>query len=149
MTLVGRSSSKHLLRKYCIKNICRTTNPHIHLAPTFPPLQPPSQLILQILDRRLSLLPATAILPNLVLARPLISLEQLNLGRIHMLHHGIGLPFLKAEPQALMRIVLVVGLVLVVFDLDEIAIDGVGREGEGHERVDGCGFGDDLESPTL
>lgn len=66
-----------------------------------------------------------------------------------MLHHRIGLPLLEAEPQPLVRIVFVIGLVLVVFDLDEIAVDGVGRESEGHERVDGCGFGDDLESPTL
>ncbi len=48
-----------------------------------------------------------------------------------------------------MRIVFVVGLVLVVFHLDEIAVDGVGREGEGDERIDGCGFGDDFEGPTL
>lgn len=66
-----------------------------------------------------------------------------------MLHHRIGLPLLEAEPQALMRIVFVIGLVLVVFDLDELAVDCVRREGEGHERVDGCGFGDDFESPTL
>jgi len=66
-----------------------------------------------------------------------------------VLHHGIGLPLLEAEPQPFMRVVLVVGLVFVVFDLDEVVVDGVGREGEGDERVDGGRFGDELECPTL
>ena len=46
-----------------------------------------------------------------------------------------------------MRVVLVVGLVLVIFDLNEVAVDGRRVEGEGDEGVDGGGFGNDLEGP--
>lgn len=64
-----------------------------------------------------------------------------------MLHHLIGLPFLEAEPQTLVRVVLVVSLVLVVLDADEVGVFGLGVEGEGDEGVDGGGFGDDFEGP--
>ena len=46
-----------------------------------------------------------------------------------------------------MRVVFVVGLVFVVFDLDEVGVDGGGVEGEGDEGVDGGGFGDEGEGP--
>ena len=46
-----------------------------------------------------------------------------------------------------MRVVLVVCLVLVVFDLDEVGVDGCGVEGKGDEGVDGGGFGDEFEGP--
>lgn len=48
-----------------------------------------------------------------------------------------------------MRVVLVVGLILVVFDLDEVGVDGVGVEGEADEGVDGGGFGNEFEGPGL
>ena len=64
-----------------------------------------------------------------------------------MLHDLIRLPLLESETQPLVRVVLVVGLVLVVLDLDEVGVDGGGVEGEGDERVDGGGFGDDFEGP--
>ena len=48
-----------------------------------------------------------------------------------------------------MRVIFVVGLIFVVFDADEIGVDGVGVEGEGDEGVDGGGFGDDFEGPGL
>ena len=48
-----------------------------------------------------------------------------------------------------MRVVLVVRLILVVFNLDEVAVDRVGRQGQGDDGVDGCGLGDDFESPRL
>lgn len=48
-----------------------------------------------------------------------------------------------------MRVVLVVGLVFVVLDLDEIGVGGSGVEGEGDQRVDGRGFGEELEGPGL
>ena len=66
-----------------------------------------------------------------------------------MLHDGIGLPLLEAEAQPLVGVVLVVGLVLVVLELDEIAVDGGGVKGEGDEGVDGGGLGDDFEGPAL
>ena len=66
-----------------------------------------------------------------------------------MLHDLIGLPLLEAEAQPLVRIVLVVGLVLVVLDLDEVALDGGGVEGQGDESVNGGGFGDEFEGPGL
>ena len=64
-----------------------------------------------------------------------------------MLHDLIRLPLLEGEAQPFVRVVFVVGLVLVVFDLDEVGVDGGGVEGEGDERVDGGGFGDDFEGP--
>ena len=66
-----------------------------------------------------------------------------------MLHDRIGLPFLEAETQSLVGVVLVIGLVLVVLELDEVAVDGGRVEGEGDERIDGGGFGDDFEGPAL
>ena len=85
----------------------------------------------------------------MLLPRPLVRLKLLHLGAIHVLHDLIRLPLLEAEPQPLVRVVLVVGLVLVVLDLDEVAVDGSGVEGEGDEGVDGGGFGDDGEGPGL
>ena len=83
----------------------------------------------------------------MLLPRPLIRLELQHLGAIHMLHDLIRLPFLEAEAQTLMRVVLIVGLILVVLDLDEVAVDGGRVEGEGDEGVDGGGFGNDFEGP--
>ena len=83
----------------------------------------------------------------MLLPRPLVRLEFRHLGAIHVLHDLIGLPLLEAEPQTLMRVVLIVGLILVVFYLDEVAVDGGRVEGEGDEGVDGGGFGDDFEGP--
>ena len=79
---------------------------------------------LQILCRRLSLSSATAILPNVLLPRAFIRFKFLHLGAIHVLHHLICLPFLEAESQTFVGVVLVVRLVLVVLDLDEVAVDG-------------------------
>ena len=88
-------------------------------------------------------------LPHLFLPSPLILLKYLHLRAIHMLHDLIGLPLLERKPEAFVRIVLVVSLVLVVFYLDEVRVCGGGVEREGHERVDGGGFGDDFEGPGL
>lgn len=66
-----------------------------------------------------------------------------------MLHDLIRLPLLKAKPQPLMAIILIVRLVLVIFDLDEIAIHSSGIEGERDERVHHRGLGDDGEGPGL
>lgn len=85
----------------------------------------------------------------MLLTRPLVRLEFRHLGAVHVLHDLIRLPFLEAETQTLMRVVLVVGLILVVFDLDEVAVDGGRVEGEGDESVDGGGFGNDFEGPGL
>ena len=104
---------------------------------------------LQILCRGISLSSATTILPNVLLPRAFIRFELLHLRAIHVLHHLIRLPFLEAEPQTLVRVVLVVRLVLVVLDLDEVAVDGGRVKRKRDERVDGGGFGDDFECPRL
>lgn len=83
----------------------------------------------------------------MLLRRALICLKLLHLGAVHVLHDLIGLPLLEAEAETLVRVVLVVGLVFVVLDLDEVAVDGGGVEGEGDEGVDGGGLGDDFEGP--
>lgn len=102
---------------------------------------------LQVLRRRISLSSTTSILPDVLLAGTLVGFESLDLRAVHMLHDLVGLPLLEAEAKTLMRVVLVVRLILVVLDLDEIAVDGSGVEGEGDESVDGGGFGDDFEGP--
>ena len=66
-----------------------------------------------------------------------------------MLHNLICLPFLKAEAETLVRIVLVIRLIFVKLDLDEVAVDGGWVEGQGDYGVDGGSFGDDFESPRL
>ena len=48
-----------------------------------------------------------------------------------------------------MGIIFIVGLVFVVFYLDEVGVCGRRVEGEGDEGVDGGGFGDDFEGPGL
>ena len=83
----------------------------------------------------------------MLLARPLIRLKLLHLRTIHELHDLIRLPFLEAKTQPLVRVVLVIRLILVVLDLDEVALDGGWVEREGDEGIDGRGLGDDFESP--
>ena len=46
-----------------------------------------------------------------------------------MLHNLIRLPFLEAETQPLVRVILVIRLIFVVLDLDEVAVDGGCVEG--------------------
>ena len=55
----------------------------------------------------------------------------------------------KDLPQAFMRIILVIRLVLVVLDLDEIAVHGRRIQTQAHDRVDRRGLGDQLEGPAL
>ena len=85
----------------------------------------------------------------MLLARPLVRLEQLHLLAVHVLHHLIGLPLLEREPHPFVRVVLVVGLILVELDPDEVGIDGLGVERQADEGVDGGGFGDQAEGPGL
>lgn len=46
-----------------------------------------------------------------------------------------------------MRIILVVGLILVVLDLNEVRIYCVGIKGQRDDSVDGSGLGNELECP--
>ena len=104
---------------------------------------------LQVLSRRVTLSGATTILPDVLLTRPLIRLKLLHLGAVHVLHNLVRLPFLEAETQTLVRVVLIVRLILVVLDLDEVAVDGGRVQRQGDEGIDGGGFGNDFESPRL
>ena len=89
-----------------------------------------SNLRLQLLNRRRSLLrQPTPILPHMLLPGALILLELLQLGTIHQLGHVIRLPLLELKPEAFVAVVFVVGLVFVVFDLDEVGVNGAGVEG--------------------
>ena len=56
---------------------------------------------------------------------------------------------LERKPNTLVRVVLVVGLVLVVLDLDEVAVDGRRVQTQTDKRVDRGGLWDDLECPAL
>ena len=77
----------------------------------------------------------------------LIGLKHFHFLTIHKLHHLISLPLLETEPQPLMTVIFIVGLILVVLDLDKVAVYRSGVKGEGDEGVDGGGFGDDFEGP--
>lgn len=76
----------------------------------------------QLLRRSLTLRSTAPILFNRLLRRALVRLELLDLRTIHMLHHLVRLPLLEAEPQPLVRIILVVRLIFMILDLDEIRV---------------------------
>ena len=105
--------------------------------------------VLQILGRCVSILLARPVLPHVLLAGVLVRLKELNLLAIHMLHHVIRLPLLEAEAHALVAVVLIVGLILVILDLDEVRVDGYGVKGQRDQRVDGGCLGDPAEGPAL
>lgn len=66
-----------------------------------------------------------------------------------MFSNLISLPLLEAEPNTLVRVVLIVSLILVVLDADEIRVYGFWIKREGDESVDrGC-FGNEFECPRL
>lgn len=65
-------------------------------------------------------------LPDRLLPCPLILLKLLHFGTIHMIHDLIGLPLLERNPEASVGILFVVCLILVVFNADEIGVDGCG-----------------------
>jgi hypothetical protein len=104
---------------------------------------------LEALLRRITLLVTSTILPHRLFGSTLVLLEVLDLLGIHMLHHGICLPLLEAEPQSLVAVVLVVRLIFVIFHLDEVRVHSVRVEAEGDQRIDRSRLGDDLESPRL
>ena len=101
----------------------------------------------QLFNGRFPRLPATAVLPHMLLPSSLVSLKGLDLRATHKLDHVVRLPLLEAKASALVGVILVVRLVFVVFDLDEVGVDGCGVEGEGDERVDGGGFDGREEGP--
>lgn len=75
---------------------------------------------LQVLNRCITFCLTTTILLRLHVAFALISLESLHLLSIHMLSHLVGLPLLEAKANPLVRVILIIRLVFVVFDLDEV-----------------------------
>lgn len=104
---------------------------------------------LKVLGRGLSFSRSAAICLDRLLPSSLVSFELFDLGAIHVLHNLVGLPFLEAEAKAFMRVVLVIGLIFVVFDLDEIRVLGGRVQGERHQSVDGGSLRDDLKGPGL
>lgn len=103
----------------------------------------------QIFHRRSSSLASTPIGPARLFAGILISFEHLYFKTIHILHDVIRLPLLKRRSEAFVRVVFVVGLVLVVLDANEIAVDSGRVKGQANEGVDDSRLGDDLERPRL
>ena len=81
---------------------------------------------LQVLDWCVPFLRATPMLPDIFLSSLLVCLEQMDLFTVHVLHHRVRLPLLETEAETLMRVVLIVGLILVIFHLDEVTVDGIG-----------------------
>jgi len=67
----------------------------------------------------------------------------------HILHYIIGLPILECGPQALVAVVLVIGLVLVILNPYEIRVDRHRVKRERYQRVDGRHLRDELEMPFL
>ena len=109
---------------FCLKQPLPSSNPSSHIEWAQKPRCIKRALIFQVLDGRLSILSSTAIGPGSILASALVGLKLRHFRRVHMLHNRICLPLLEAETQTLMRIVLVICLVLVVFHLDELAVNG-------------------------
>ena len=66
-----------------------------------------------------------------------------------MFHNLISLPLLEREAKTFMRVVFVVGLILVIFQLNEVGVDRRGIEGQGNKSIDRGGLWDELESPRL
>ena len=66
-----------------------------------------------------------AVLSDWLLSSALVLLKVLDLVAVHVLDNVVGLPLLEAETSTLVRVVLVIGLVLVVLDLDEVRVNGV------------------------
>jgi len=104
-------------------------------------------LCLETLLWCLTLLIARSIPPDRLLGSTLVLLKVLDLIAVHVLDNIVGLPLLEAETKALVRVVLVVGLILVVLDLDEVRVNGVWVERERDEGVDGGSLWDELEGP--
>ena len=63
-----------------------------------------------------------------LLGSGLVLLKVLDLVAVHILDNVVCLPLLEAESQASVRVVLVVGLVFVVLDLDKVRVDSRGVE---------------------
>lgn len=87
-------------------------------------------LRVQLLRRCIALSGPTSILPDSLLSSAFVSLKCLDLRTIHHLHDIVRLPFLEGEPEALVAVVFVIGLIFVVLHLDEVAVDGVRGERE-------------------
>ncbi len=66
-----------------------------------------------------------------------------------MLHNLIRLPLLETKSQPFVGIVFIVGLVFVVFYLNEVGVNGGRGDGEGDEGVYSGGFGNEFECPGL
>lgn len=101
----------------------------------------------KILLGRITPLITSTILPRRLLRSSRIVLEVLDLLTVHILGDIIRLPLLEIEAQALVAVVLVVGLIFMILDLDEVAVDCVWVERERDDGVDFCGLGEDLECP--
>jgi hypothetical protein len=99
--------------------------------------------------RRVAFLRTRSILPNMLLRCILISLKFLKLRRVHMLHHVISLPLLEAKPQPLMTVILIIGLILVILNLHEVAILGRRVQRQRDEPGDSRCLWDQTERPRL
>lgn len=129
--------------------------------------EPWPSTLLEVLHRSLTF--AVPILPHVFLASTLVSGEVLDFLAIHVLRNVVRLPFcgknklaprncnevgpealtLERKPESLMRVVLVICLILVVFDLDEVTVDRRWVQTQTDKCVDGGCFGYELEGPAL
>lgn len=77
-------------------------------------------LHLQIFGGRATLSRSTAICIGCLFCGSLVSFEFFDLWTIQVLHDLVGLPFLETKAKTFMRVIFIVGLIFVVFDLNEI-----------------------------
>ena len=105
--------------------------------------------ILEILYRSITVLSPTTVCPDCILASTLVLLKVLHLLRVHVLHNLISLPLLEREAHTLMRVIFVVGLILVILQLNEVGVDSRGIEGQGNESVNRGGLWNEFEGPGL
>lgn len=98
---------------------------------------------------RISFFGSCTILPHVFLRRMFVLLKLLHLRHVQHFRDIVRLPFLEWKSKTFMRVVLLICLILVVFDLDKVRVDRRRVEGEGNETGHTRSFGDKAKSPGL
>lgn len=85
----------------------------------------------------------------MLLPGPLIRLKLLHLRALHQLHDIIRLPLLKAKPQTVMTIILLIRLILMILDLHEVLLPRRRIQTQADQGIDARRLGQALEGPGL
>lgn len=99
--------------------------------------------------RRRALFRTSAILSDRLCSDMLINLKHLHFLATHILGDVVCLPLLELKTDALMGVILVVGLILVILDLDKVRIDRVWIQRKRDQGIDGDRLRNKSECPCL